>query len=761
MYPVCRRLLTLRAPAGLQKMMEISINGQRIPADEGVSILAAARKAGIYIPSLCFHPEVPLKGVTPEEFIYQGEKKICHEEGAEVHAECNLCRVAVQGRDGGVRACETLIEDGMVIFTETEAIKRERKERLKEILSHHPNICLTCDRVPRCPPFGVCVRSANVPDRCVACPGYAACELIRIADHLGMVGITIPREQVDGSPVDDNPFFEFDPNLCVGCTRCVRFCKEVRGVGALGSVYRDGRIVTGTKAKTFLSSGCRFCFGCVAVCPTGALVDKRLKWKEAKKGEDRKKEMVPCMAACPLQIDVPGYIYHITRKTYGDALAVIEEKLPFAALCGAVCTHPCEAACRRGEMDQPVAIKDLKRFVAESVIRAEKSVPVGASGKRVAIVGSGPAGLTAAYLLRKNAGHEVTVFESFTAPGGMPLTGIPRFRLPESVLNIEIERVRQTGARIITRFTVESVESLLNRGFDAVLVAIGAHSEISLGIEGEENPSVMGAIDFLRNVNSGAGVALGESVAIIGGGNVALDAARVSKRIGADEVTLIYRRSINEMPADPKEVEAAALEGVRFMYLASPVRYEAEGKKIRVRCIRYELKRPDASGRRRPKPIKDSEFTFVVDTVITAVGQYTKIPEELHADADDKGRVKVQNGCFMTSRSGVFAAGDAVSGPRTVTEAIAMGATVANAINLYLGGGKIIDLTAINLSKLPPKLDPGDQFLNKRVSMPLRPVEDRVTNFEPVELGFTEEMAVREAGRCLRCSLRLDIERNL
>jgi formate dehydrogenase (NADP+) beta subunit len=742
-------------------MIELTINGQQILSDEGISILTAAKKAGIYIPSLCFHPNVPSGNIVPEEFIYQGEKKIYHEAGAAAHAECNLCRVMLEGRDESIRACDTPIENGMVIFTETGVLQKERKERLKEILTHHPNICLTCDRVPRCPPFGVCVRSANVPDRCVACPGYAACELIRIADHVGMIGITIPREPVESSPVDDNPFFEFDPKLCVGCGRCVRFCKEVRGIGALGIVVREGRILTGTKAQTFISAGCHFCFGCVAVCPTGALVDKRLKWKEKKGDEERKKETVPCMAACPLQIDVPQYLHHITRKAYDDALSVIEEKVPFASLCGAICTHPCEAACRRGEMDQPVAIKDLKRFVAENARKVEETAPLSSSGKRVAIVGSGPAGLTAAYMLRKKAGHDVTVFESCTAPGGMPLTGIPRFRLPQSVLNLEIERVRQSGVQIVTSTTVESVESLLSRGFDAVLMAIGAHAEIPMGIEGEENPSVMGAIDLLRKVNLGADVTLGESVAIIGGGNVALDAARVSKRIGAGEVTVIYRRSINEMPADPKEIEEAALEGVRFMYLASPIRYEAQGEKICVGCIKYELKRPDASGRRRPKPIQGSEFSFLVDTVITAIGQYTKIPDELHADADERGRIKVRGDRFITSRESVFAAGDAVSGPGTVTEAIAMGAKAANAINIYLGGNELIDLAFFNPSKLPPKLDPGDQFLLKRVSMPLRPVEDRVKNFEPVELGFTEEMAVREANRCLRCSLRLDVDSNL
>lgn len=741
-------------------MTELTINGKQITARAGDTILQAARAAGIRIPSLCSHPNVPATKSIPEPVVYQGERRVFHEAGSEIDPKCRLCLVSIQGREEGVPACETPVETGMVVLTETEALCRYRRDRLTQLLASHPTICLTCDRVPRCPPFGVCVRSANVPDRCVACPGYAACEVIGVADDIGMIGITIPREPIETATVSDNPFFEFDPKLCIGCTRCVRFCAEVRGIGALGAVAKGGRVHIGTKRETFAASGCRFCFGCVAVCPTGALVDKREKWKEAKGVEDRKRDIVPCIAACPLHIDVPRYIDAITRGRFDESLAVIQEKLPFPALCGRVCTHPCESACRRGELDQPVAIRLLKRFVAERAAAAGQTPAPPFSDKRVAVVGSGPAGLTAAYCLRKGGAHAVTVFESFPEPGGMPLTGIPRFRLPRAVMAGEVERVREIGVELKCETLVPSAEALLTDGFDAVLVAIGAHAELTLGVAGEKLPGIRGAIALLRDVAAGNRVDLGRRVAVIGGGNVAIDAARVAKRMGGAEVTVVYRRSINEMPADRDEIEQAAAEDVQFMYLASPIRYEALGSGLRVTCIRHELKRPDASGRRRPKPIKGSEFSVEVDSVITAVGQFPEIPEDLRPDTDAQGRLRVSDPGLMTAIAGIFAAGDAVSGPRTVTEAIAMGAKAATAIHRYLGGEGPLDSIAFDPVSLSPRLLPESAFLEPRGPMPLRPVEDRLTHFEPVELGFSEETALREAGRCLRCSLRLDIDKN-
>lgn len=736
--------------------VEVLIDGQKISAAGDCTILTAARKAGIYIPALCSHPALPATDIEPEEFIYQNAKLIKNEGDLNGFEPCGLCLVHVDGQDDPVRACHTQIEDGMVIFTDNAEIQGKRREKLKEILGSHPNICLTCDRVPRCPPFGVCVRSANVANRCVACPGYAQCELIHIADHIGMLGVTIPYNCKESKPVDDNPFFEFDPALCVGCLRCVRLCRDVRGIGALGYVHNNGMISVGTKSQTFKDSGCHFCLGCVEICPTGAITDKKEKWKPLKDREERRKDLVPCSNACPLGIDIPQYVYHISQNRYAEALAIVQEKLPFPFLCGTICTHPCEEACRRGEMDDPVAIKHLKRFAAERADMVDEKPVEKKSGKQVAVVGSGPAGLTAAYLLAKKGGHTVTILEALPKPGGMPLAAIPRFRLPKEILDIEIERVTRLGVDIITNSTVESVDDLFNRGFDAILMATGAHHEISLGIEGEDSPSVVGALAMLRQVNLGRPPDLGEKVVVVGGGNAAVDAARVALRLGARDVRILYRRSQEEMPADPDELAQAEAEGVNIMFLASPTLISVERNRAILHLIRNKLTRRDTSGRRRPKPIKGTDFSMEVDTVVTAIGQHSDIPAGCRLDTDKKNTLKVDKETLMTSREGVFAAGDVVSGPRTVTGAIAMGEKAANAINRYIGG-KTLQCDDVSEDSIPPLLDQNDQFFMRRVPMQALSAEKRRMGFEEVELGYTEDMAVKEANRCLHCSLRLDI----
>ena len=739
--------------------IKLRINDQEVLADEGTTVLQAASRAGIYIPALCSHPSILEKQVPPVDMVFQGSRKIQndHTRAEDYHAACNLCRVVIEGHESSVRSCETLVAPGLRVFTETESVKAERKEHLTEILKRHPNICLTCDREPRCPPFGVCVRSANVPDRCVACPGYGDCELMRIADHVGMIGITIPREPIEFSPIDDNPFFEFDPNLCVECLRCVRLCKTVRGVNALGYVFKDGRPVVGTKGETFLKSGCQFCFGCVAVCPTGALVDKKEKHKLLSEMHERWKNIVPCVAACPLHIDIPGYVHAAATEDYSHALSLIEKKLPFPSLCATVCTHPCETACRRGDLDDPVAIKDIKRFIVEQTESKSEHPPPIESGKKVAVVGSGPAGLAAAYYLRKGAGHAVTIFESSHQPGGMPFSGIPRFRLPRDLLESEISKLHQLGVQIICDHPITALEPLLDGDFDAVLLTIGAHGDLPLGIDGENHSSICGAVQYLNRINSGKAFLLGNHVAVIGGGNVAIDAARTAKRMGAKEVIIVYRRSQNEMPADEQEIVHAEEEGIRFQHLTTPIRFEPLDNGIRIHCLKNKLKRPDASGRPRPKPVKGSDFHIDADSVLAAVGQYPKIPEEFDLDKNRKSCLKISEENFMTGRERVFAAGDAVHGPRTVTEAIAMGIRAANAVNRYLGGNDIIDIDTFSPSELPSELNPGDHFLNKRVAMPVLPIAERRQHFQQVELGFSKEMALKEANRCLRCSLRWEV----
>jgi len=735
-----------------------TIDGQKIHADEGATVMEAARGAGIPISGLCFFPGLARINSGPEEYIYRNSIQLENEGGLKDSVRCGLCLIRITGREDPVYACHTELEAGMTITTDTPELRERRKEVLREKLSSHPNICITCDRVPRCPPFSVCVRSASVPDRCVACPGYGGCELLALADRIGMVGLTIPYDSPQWGPAADNPFFEFDPKLCVGCLRCVRFCKELRGIGALGYVVRNNKVHVGTTSPTFRDSGCHFCMGCVEICPTGALVDKKQKWKSREELAEKAHEIVPCQSACPLGIDVPLYIYHISRKEYVEALEVVQDRLPFPLLCGVVCTKPCEAACRRKEMDDPVAIRHLKHFLAahSGAFPLNRRPPGKTSGKGVAVVGSGPAGLTAAYLLAKMGRHRVTVFEAQHEPGGMPLMGIPRFRLPRKVLDMEIGRVARLGVRILTNSPVKSMTALFDQGFDAVLVATGAHGEMTMGIEGEDSNRVMGALDLLRRANLGPVLQLRGRVVVIGGGNVVVDASRTALRLGSKDVTILYRRSRKEMPADPGELSRAEAEGVKIIFLTAPTQIINKGDHLLIQCVKTRLQRPDASGRRRPVAVDGSQFGVETDLIVKAIGQYPLIPEAFQLERGIKQTLTVDKETCMTSREGVFAAGDVVSGPRTVTEAIAMARQAALSMDRYLGGEGDLE-RRLKTEQIPWSSNHGALLFRPRVPVKTLPNDNRLSGLEGMDGAFREDHALAEAHRCLRCSLRKKI----
>ena len=467
----------------------------------------------------------------------------------------------------------------------------------------------------------------------------------------------------------------------------------------------------------------------------------------------------PCQANCPLQMDIRQYVDLVAQGRVMEALQVIRSGNPFPSICAYVCTHPCEEACRRSQVDKPIAIRALKRFAVEfggdRMVQAEAETIY---PDKVAIVGSGPAGLACAYYLRR-LGYPVTVFEAHTEVGGMLRVGIPQYRLPRHVLDIEIRRLNQIGVEIRTNTRVVSLDLLFELGYKAIFITIGAHQSLRMGIEGEENPGVIDGASFLREVNLGLKPFLGAEVAVVGGGNVAIDAARTAARLGAKKVNILYRRSEVEMPANPTEVDQALEEGVKILYLVTPIRIKRKNGRLNITCVKMELGEADASGRRQPVTIKDSEYIEKFDTLITATGQAPQAPSDFGVHIGRGSTIQVDPITLTTNRAGVFAGGDAVTGPATVTEALVAGRMAASRINDYLqhryplASKQEREMLTGNL--LPETID----MIRKigRIEPPILPPEARAKDFEPIELGYNWGDAISEARRCLRCGIGAEI----
>ncbi|MFC1912092.1 FAD-dependent oxidoreductase [Chloroflexota bacterium] len=460
----------------------------------------------------------------------------------------------------------------------------------------------------------------------------------------------------------------------------------------------------------------------------------------------------PCQNACPARIDVPRYIRLISEGKLDEAVAVIREKVPFPAVLGCVCLHFCEAKCRRDLVDEPLAIRLLKRFAAEhdTGLWKKNSKVLPSSGKNVAVVGSGPAGLTAAYYLAK-LGHEVTVLEASPVVGGMMRLGIPEYRLPREVLDKEIEEIKAVGVEIRTGTRVESLDKLFEQGCNAIFVSTGANRAIDMEIGGENAMAILDGVDFLRDINLGMKVAIGDKVTVVGGGNVAIDAARTALRLGAEEVTIAYRRTHVEMPASDEEVDEALNEGVKILYLTAPVKVISANGKLKVEFIWMKLGGIDASGRRKPVPVEGSEFTGEYDTIIKAIGERPEVPDGYALSVGRGGGIVVDSDTLATSREGVYAGGDAVTGPASVIEAIAAGRQAAISIDKYLGGNGDIDEQLAPPEEIKPfTIEEGERY---RPLMDMLPLDKRHKNFAQVELGFDKAKATEEATRCLRCDL--------
>jgi NADH-quinone oxidoreductase subunit F len=472
----------------------------------------------------------------------------------------------------------------------------------------------------------------------------------------------------------------------------------------------------------------------------------------------------PCQHACPVGLDVPGYVALIKAAQFEKAYNLIMQRLPFPLSVGRVCHHPCEKKCRRAQIEEPVAIRHLKRFAADYAFEQglEYIPPIKERKKeKVAIIGAGPAGLSAAWDLTRE-GFQVTVFEALSVAGGMLAVGIPEYRLPKNVLNREIETIKKLGVDIRLNTRISDVESLMKNGYQAVFVATGAHKGDKMGIAGEDLNGVFDAIDFLREVNLGKDIKVGQRVAVVGGGNSAIDAARVAVRKGAEEVHILYRRERRDMPAIAEEIEAAEEEGIHLHCLVAPVKIVGQnGKVAGVECIRMELKEFDKSGRRTPYQIQDSEYTMQVDTLIEATGQR---PDTSFLGRDGIGIAKggtiaADPRTLATGRRGVFAGGDAVTGAATVIEAIAAGQRAASSIRRYLQGEKLTPLVERNGYEPieVPSVMPTEEELEEKHRQRIRQIglTDKRTSFNEVVLPYSTKEATEEASRCLRCDLEV------
>ena len=519
---------------------------------------------------------------------------------------------------------------------------------------------------------------------------------------------------------------------------------------------------------------CVGCGACEAVCPKAILEVQSMAQRLLKLNQitDR---LAPCRQTCPAEIDIPRYISQIKKGDYEGAVRTIRERNPLLLTCGRVCPHPCEDLCRRGIEDEPVSINQMKRFVADYEMNSGKRIPIPCApdtGKRIAVIGGGPAGLTCAYFLRR-LGHAVTIFEAMPRLGGMVRYGIPEYRLPKEVLQWEIQGILDMGieAKTGVKLGVDfDIGSLITSGYDAVFLGIGAWKDYTLRVEGEDLEGCYTGIDFLTRFavnqqgDSDREVPIGKKCAVIGGGNTAIDCVRTLVRLGAEEVSIIYRRTRNEMPANEVEIVAAEHEGVKFTFLAAPVRVigDENGKVKQLEYLKMKLGEPDASGRRRPVPIEGSETLLDIDMLITAIGQGPDIffkDENKRLSADLKttrwNTIDSPNPiALQTSVPYVFTGGDAATGASLVVEAIGGGRRAARSIHYYLTGESVDPPeTTLFKNKIPGTIFESVPGVKKqpRVPMPELPVEERIRSFVEADLVISEEDALKEAERCLFC----------
>jgi heterodisulfide reductase subunit A len=581
----------------------------------------------------------------------------------------------------------------------------------------------------------------------------------------------------------DKTFPTLDCAACIGTPKMVEVAQNSNinlytysEVSEISGYIGNFSVKIRRKPRYVKEGICTGCGECANVCPVSVpsrwdmgLSDRKAIYRAFPQAVPitfciDKKDRAPCVNACPAHVNVQGYIQLIHNGKYEQALRLIMEKIPLPGVLGRVCPHPCEAQCRRQEIDAPIAICNLKRFAADQVDVDRLALPaIEEKDERVAVIGSGPAGLTVAYDLRLK-GYQVTIFEALDKLGGMLRVGIPDYRLPQEVLDREINYIIRLGVAVRTGVQFGSdltFKDLESQGFAAVFFGIGTHAGLKLNIAGEEVAGVCDAIGFLKDVNLGKKICPGKHVAVIGGGNVAIDAVRVAKRLGAEKVSLVYRRSESEMPAYADEIQGAKEEGIRFYFLTAPVKIvEKDGQVAGLECLRTKLGPADASGRRRPVIVDGSEFIIDCDAVIPAIGQrmdtFWQDPEKTIA-CTSRHLIQVDPATMQTSQAHVFAAGDAVTGPATVVEAIAAAHKASEGIHHFLQGLSMD--TFLQAPESEASFDPDwaeilpDCAVQDRECSTHLDGEIRAACFDEVSTGFSQDQALTESSRCLNCGI--------
>ena len=689
-------------------MAVITIDGTRLEVPENKNVLECALEAGIYIPHLCHHPDLPENG------------------------SCRMCIVEVEGQEGVTTSCTLRAQDGMVVHTTSERINKLRTLALELLLAGHPEDCSTC-------------------------PKYGNCELQTLIQYIGANNARM-RTRIKGIKMEEgNPLLIHDMNRCVLCGRCVRACNKLRGVGVLQYNKKDLETYVGTlHGKLLKDEDCRFCTACAEVCPTGSIRDKlQLLTTNLKKEE----ALVPCRTACPAHTDIPRYIRFVKEGDYDAAVAVIREKVPFPNALGHVCSHACELECKRKEVSEAMSIRDIKRYAAEHDTGRYwkgKGKQLPDTGKKVCVVGGGPAGLTAAYYLRKQ-GHAVTVKEALPTVGGMMSYGIPSYRLPREIVAQEAKVIEDQGVVIETNTKVEKPVEL-RKEYDAVLMTIGAHKGVRLPMEGSELPGVLLNVDFLRNASLGQETGMGKRIIVLGGGNVAFDCARTAKRLGAEEIHLACLEAREVMTADDEEIEQAKEEGI-FVHPAQTFeRITGTDAVTGVDFMNVKSFTFDENRRAIIEKEEGSEHHIDADTVIFATGQRPDLTEEAGLTLGRANSIVVKENSLATETEGVFAAGDVVYGTKSVILAIASGRDAAVEIDKYLGGDGDISETLAPKQHADPKIGKVEGFgYFGRTKTQVTPAAERQDNFNEVDHGICDADICGEASRCLQCDLRLQI----